>query len=247
MEKEEVAKEEKKKKNNQKGAVKNLLKVIGLLIILTIIIFIIITARKVIILNNLENKIVEYSKIDNYYVKNYDYYGETLVIGEYYVKGDKNKTELNSINSNSSNKLIEVYNGEKFNMYIESNGDKTALLDAGENTGRIAISNFLEVNNFQDILMTAIMSEISTENCNGKECYRIQTNYDFMNRNDKESNVTIYIDKETGLPTRYLNGTRINKNEKTSTLQDFYYEFNMVTDEDVQEPDISEYKIPEED
>ena len=248
MEKEEVTKEvkkEKKEEKNKKSTGKSLLKAIGIIILLVIIIFIILVARKVVIINNLQNKIEEYSKMDNYYVKEYDYDGESLVIGEYYIKGNKNKSELNSMGIDSDSKLIEVYNGEEFNIYIESNGEKTALLDAGEEiTGRIGISNFLEINNFQDILKTAILSEISTENCNGKECYRIQTGYGFNNSNN-ESKVTIYIDKETGLPTRYLNGTRIRGEEKTSTIQDYYYEFNTVTDEVVQEPDISEYKISE--
>lgn len=54
----------------------------------------------------------------------------------------------------------------------------------------------------------------------------------------------IYIDKETGLPIRqYMGSVTNNDKEKFGIVTDYKYEFNVVTDENLKEPDIAGYKV----
>lgn len=55
----------------------------------------------------------------------------------------------------------------------------------------------------------------------------------------------LYIDKETGLPIRLPGGTIKSNKETTDIIKEFDYKFDTVTDEDIQEPDITQYKIYE--
>lgn len=76
--------------------------------------------------------------------------------------------------------------------------------------------------------------------CNGRECCFI-SNIETMN--SIEGNMGVYIDKETGLPIRILEGAGSSNEGTVNSIMDFYYEFNKVIDKDIEEPNISEYQI----
>ena len=59
-----------------------------------------------------------------------------------------------------------------------------------------------------------------------------------------EGKFALYIDKETGLAVKNQNGAVVDANGvKTPIIMDYEYKFDVVTDEELVEPDISEYEI----
>ena len=74
----------------------------------------------------------------------------------------------------------------------------------------------------------------------------------YILKNRTEKNIwEIWIDKETGLPIKEINrggeksffpGTNVVKSVKDG-IQEYRYEFDKVTDEDVKIPDLSNYTV----
>lgn len=58
---------------------------------------------------------------------------------------------------------------------------------------------------------------------------------------DNKSN----FNKDTGLKVKEFNGTIGDGENKINIVLDYHYEFDIVKDEDLKEPDISEYTIQE--
>ena len=56
--------------------------------------------------------------------------------------------------------------------------------------------------------------------------------------------ISIYVEKTTGLTLKMIEEVKEN-NDKKQISKDFEYKFNNVTDEDIKEPDNSEYKLQE--
>lgn len=55
--------------------------------------------------------------------------------------------------------------------------------------------------------------------------------------------IGVYIDKETGLPIRLPGGTYTSNERTIDTIIEFDFEFGTITEEDVKEPDITQYRI----
>jgi len=175
----------------------------------------------------------------------YSYKGDVITLQEYFINGEKYKTSFQRLDRNNSRKLMTFSDAGNTNVYIETNESKVAVLNS-ESISKIQIWNGLETTNLKDFILISLLSRITTENCNGKECYKIDTSYsqDILYSENKEA--TFYIDKETGLLVRILNGTEISESRDTvNTLTDYYYEFDNVTEQDLTEPDITQYKIQE--
>lgn len=60
-----------------------------------------------------------------------------------------------------------------------------------------------------------------------------------------DGNLSVYIDKETGLPLKVVNGTATIDGKTYDLINEYTYEFNCVTDSDLIEPDINQYIIKE--
>ena len=259
-EKQELKKETKYlKKYNKK------LRIFQAIILIFVIIFIAITARKMIIIQSMQNKIIKYEAIDNFYIKSYYYQGDKINFYEDYNKGNNYKSKASSLwftDDDTRLDVFEVYgNGKRENWYWldnYNNKDKTikeAKLNQESSSEKvkniIGISNF-ETSNFWELLIMAITSDISSESCNGKECYRISyIVFSDFSKNpilwEQENYKQIYyLEKETGLPVRSINdrNLKINNGDKEEIL-DFEYDFGNVTDEDLEEPNINEYEIIE--
>ena len=90
------------------------------------------------------------------------------------------------------------------------------------------------------------LNGVDTDNYGSNKEYYVLTS-----QFDRNKRWEIWIDKETGLVIKEINrdseksfitGTDIVK-EINDTVISYNYEFNVVTDEDVEVPDLSEYKI----
>lgn len=222
-------------------------------IVFTIIaIFIIIVIRRMAIFIDIQRKVTPYLSSDNYYIKAYYYSDDYICIQENYTKGNKNKETLHYIVDNDSDKSqlgtfyeTKYSDGTKDNYYIENQGHKFVALNKTPTVAKVHLRHDTKIDNFWQLIFMAITSSISTESCNGIECYKI--NLLFINNDGEITRYkgTEYISKKTGLTMRYIDEQNINFNEemKTGQILDYKYEFETITDEDLTEPDLSEYEI----
>ena len=218
---------------------------IVLIIILAIVIILIL--RKAIIIKDLLSKAEQYTNIDNYYSKYYQYNSDQVTIIESYYKDNKYlrfQKNINKDTGETTETIREYYNGKTSNCYIDLQDKKIAYINI--NSGMVfpveSKAYYIRFNNKLELIRNCIFSSIKSVNCNGKKCYRftdlcsIQT-YPF------EEEIYAYIDKNTGLPIRCSGEVTYNNPETFNTIIDYYYEFYTVTDNIFVEPNIDEYII----
>lgn len=218
-------------------------KIILITILIFVALFIIIIARKMIIIKNLQFKIEKYIDKDNYYATIHQYQGNNLQIYTSYKKGNKSLSTVKSLNEDGTKTLINYTDDKISHLYFDVPGSKIAILDGNGVPGTVQIAEGLDTENVWQFIVRAIKSSIKTEECNGKECYKIQIGcFDLMCFNNHNNDVC-YFDKETGLKVREFNGTVGDGENKINIVSDYHYEFDIVKDEDLKEPNISEYTI----
>ena len=114
------------------------------------------------------------------------------------------------------------------------NPEKTAQLNTDSNSYMIVLYNGLETITKKEIILESFLAKIKKVEFNGKARYRVKnivSPYHLIQENEED-----YIEKETGLTVKKVS---------ESSDQEIEYEFDTVTDEDLEEPDISEYQIEE--
>lgn len=220
---------------------KNIL--IAILVIL--VIMIIIVGRKMIILKNLQNKVEQYRDANNYKATIRSYYGNSIQIFTTYKMNEKILSILKAnADKDIKTTLINYEDNEVKHTFIEAEQEKIAILEGNGLPVSVQIENGLKTQNLWQFITMAIFSDIEPEECNGKQCYKIYLAYSLSARLDTRKMATTYFDKETGLKVREFNGvSEESGEEKINIVTDYYYEFGNVKDEDVKEPDISEYTI----
>lgn len=235
-------------------------KMIKFLVILLIIIAVIVmifvfnTMRKVKIIENLREKKVPYEGKTNYHfiAKSYSTGLDNTI--EMWKKEDEILWITNvDYHTDRTSKVIRYTDGTITNSYYEEQVDDQITKEAelGEKDEYIFIDNItmdvLHTENFWDLFWVSAFCSIKTETMNGKECYKI-TNFrpedSFM---IAEGDTSLYIEKDSGLIVRQMTGfVEEATGEKLQTYQDLEYEFDCVTEEDLIEPNISEYTILDE-
>lgn len=203
------------------------------------VIFSIYTIRNMIIFSNLQKRVSQYIDNNNHYEKIVEDSGSTATITEYYCKDDKSllKLETTVKSTEETRKLINYSEGERTNTYIESNGDKIAIPNSNAIPTQLMIMSLDYNNNLWNLFQLSATSFIKNGKCNDKECYVI-----YGGLIAKET----YIEKETGLTIKRIDGmTTDEKGKQSDVIMEYYYEFDNVKDEDLIEPDISEYTVQE--
>lgn len=199
-------------------------------------IFVIHTVRNMIILRGLETEVAKYVDSKNLYEKIINNTIQTTTVTEYYCKDDKAILNLTTTikETGEVRKLTNYFDGEKTNTYIDTNGEKIALLNSNGIPSKIMIISMNFDDNLWYLLQVSATSFIKSEKYNGKQCYSI--NGSFLDET--------YIEKETGLMVRSIQGTSQDENgNKSDIVVEYYYEFNNVNDSVFVEPDLTEYKI----
>lgn len=218
------------------------LKILKIIILIIIAILLICIGRKSIIMSNLSKKYEENSNAKNYHIKTYIYSGTNSQVVDTYCKDGKTLTILTSLNNENFSKIIEYSDNDKTNTYMESSNEKIAFLNSETKLKLFSNSNSIYENVKRYFVKNSILASIRSVKCNGIDCYYISN---FQNNiiPNGDGDYGIYLDKKTGLPIRVLGGTVGSSAETNDTVIDYYYEFNTVKDEDIQEPDITEYRI----
>lgn len=200
-----------------------------IVVAIALILFIIIIMRKFIILSNLENISKDIINSNNYYARIYSIssQGNIITMNESYNKDSKYLTTIKIYGTNiTEERGINFYKNQDDIIQIIKVGEtKIAFLNNDTIAGNTQINAYYNYKmNIWNKLILSIFSRIPTEQCNNKECYLIEIAKDYK----------MWIDKQTGLIVREINNNAVT---------DFYYEFDVVKDEDIVKPDISDCTV----
>lgn len=208
-------------------------------------IFMIHTVRNIVIIKSLSDKADSYKNASNYYVKTASSQG---IIVEKFVKGEQYFMKLENVSPTGIKRLMNYCDGEKINTYIEvedENGiTKVAIPDSNGLPSNIQITNWFDYTNLSELTLMSMLAIIRSEEINGKDCYKIGYLFSSNILYSEEGKFELYIDKETGLTIKNINGTMVDENgNKLPIMIEYEYKFDCVTDEALMEPDNLEYEV----
>lgn len=204
-----------------------LCKKILLILLVVFILFAIYLIRNYIIISDIENVSKQYSNKTNYISNIYSIQSNSVNIVKSYNKDGRYlsliKTKVNDINDT---RKLTVYKNDNESIAVIQTGDKKIAMLEKNIVGGVQVVTFesiADMNILQKLLFSAMVT-ISTEECNNRECYYLELPQDFK----------IWIDKENGTIVREINGGMVTER---------YYEFDIVKEEDIVKPDISDCEI----
>ena len=227
--------------------VKKIAKVIFLIIAIIVIIGIIIMLRKISIIINIQKKVLDYESKDNNYCK---MIRNDENITEIFIKDDVVKYVYTS-KSNTEKKVIDIRYQNEYKSFTQENGKKTMTTYYPVNCKEIhnGIENYNIIKDFEygftaKRIVSILFAKIESVELEGIACYKIS--YNIYNNEFIEENIDIYYDKEKGLPLKKIRNVN-NKRAEMNYTDTLIYEYQpkIVTDEDMKEPNPSEYEIVE--
>ena len=222
---------------------KKLLIIVGIIVA----IFVVRTVRNAVIISNLSKKADGYQNITNYYIKAKSSQGNIM---ENFYKEGRYISKLNHVSPSGIRMLTNYCDGEKINTYIETVTDegnvKIAIPDSNGLPSVNGITNWLEVSSVKELVLISMRASVKSVELDGVQCYKINNFYGSNILHSAEGNIELHVEKETGLILRNQNGFMTDESGvKTPIITDYEYKFDVVTEEDLVEPDISEYMIQE--
>lgn len=240
------------KKIKTENRIKSILIAIGIIILILLLLYLI----KFIRISNIMGKAEKSLKSQNYYCEKQENSGEDSVsFSKTYYKDGKYK-RTNEIYSDNGKELVSTEYGEvgsderkivneRDKIVTVYKGDISKILNKEESVkfDRFSLEERKMV--YANLGKAFLMSvELDSYDSN-KEYYILR--YKF----DKKNTWEVWLDKETGLVIREINrdssklyfpGTDIVKKE-SDIIEKYKYDFDIVNDEDVSEPDFVGYKV----
>lgn len=240
------------KKIRRKSRIKAILMAIGILLA----IFVVWYLRQFIIIQSLESKAEKSLQSNNFYKETRSFLsdGEVSILKTYYKDGkckevweiysdDKKETNYIQYSSKDAEERITILPLEN-KVSIET-GEFVKIMNREENLKSVMYSS---PDGFGKVIATlgkAFIMSIHTDTHQiGREYYVLK------NRMETNQNWETWIDKENGLALKtinrnsvrhYIPGTDIVKEER-DMIEEYQYKFDVVTDEDVAIPDLSNYE-----
>jgi uncharacterized protein YxeA len=225
-------------------------KIVLIAIVAIIVMFIAIIIRNMVILNSLNNKNREYANIQNdnmkliesstsesYKSRNLELYKKDG-ISKYIIKTEREDGTIVT-------DIELTYHDERRN-YTDKGGIKILNIYS-EDSSNVEVDNVFNYagsDNFVEKLKNSIVTKITSEICEGKDCYKLEgklnSNFIYDENTQKEY---VYIDKETGLTVKVVDIKVDENGEKREYSASYSYDFGNVTDEDMEEPDSTGYEI----
>ena len=213
-------------------------KKILIIIIILVILLLIHIVRNLIIINSISSKLSKLENSDNYKLTSYSYNGNNFTIMHYYFKNGKSleKNILISSDGNQKLEVVKIFDGENRETYTISDDKSVNFVDSEEYSEIMRFFNELDTGSFWNNIIMATITRISSQECNGKKCYMATTLF-------PNEHYRLYYDKETGLMVRDETSSFSTEDDiKVNCIKDSFYEFNVVTDNDLIDSNISEYK-----
>ena len=236
------------KKVKIKSRIKSILLAIGILFFLCLILYF----DKFIKINNMMNQSEKLLASNNFYKETTQILSsnETSVVKEYYKDGKyKRVSEIYSddgvkvdfIEYATVNSDERILINEENHVTIQK-GLSSKLMNA-ESAMKNAV--FVQNQNLRLRLGTALVMSLKKDNYDiGREYYVLRNQFEQNQRWE------LWLDKETGLPLKEINReaetlyytSGIVKDVK-DIIREFKYEFDVVTEEDVEVPDLASYEV----
>ncbi|MBR1540516.1 MAG: hypothetical protein IJ629_05065 [Clostridia bacterium] len=228
----------------QKKVLKRVLTILIIVLILILVVFWTNIVRKHLIIQDLRQKIAENRKVDNYYVKvKVDY--ENGMQSYIFKKGNLELVKNENDDDETIMYRYKDLENQTVNMYFINEDSKVAILRQKDESsfGESLFEDYFDIENQVDYLKFLAKVKISSKEYNGKSCYCINvdkcfeiTDFGFivLDINEIRNNepYELYIEKETGLELY-----------SSLLLREYEYQFDVVTDEDFIEPNISDFKV----
>lgn len=223
--------------NEKKVKTKRGFKIILIIILILLLLFLVHTIKNFVIINNLQNKIAQYTDSKNYHITLDSKLKDGISLTMNHYKKDNKEVIFLERNKNDEIVKMSVYNnGERIDTFVESSNLKTVTLNSA-NSLNADIMDFLKTDNIWQNFIYSVPSRIKNVNYNEKKCYSIKNFlspyylYDYDANNNE-----LYIEKDTGLCL---------KSNTSDSQAEYKYEFNNVNDSIFVEPDIGEYTLKE--
>lgn len=216
---------------------KKVFKTIGILVLIIVILMLLYVIRNTIIVTKLQKNIKEYTSKTNFSIKVTNLTSEmSKMTVNYYKKDNKEAVILERNVDENSVKMSFYNNGERKDLFIETNDKKTVQVNTKNQLLGLNITDSLQTDNLWQTILYSSIARIKTENVNGKECYKVSDFYSpYWMYGD---NITeFYIEKDTGLLIKTVIDDEVAVRE---------YSFDDVEDSAFVEPDIGLYTVVEE-
>jgi len=183
--------------------------------------------RKLIIITNLVNESKEYTNKTNYLAIVQSLQNGNVNMAKSYNKDGNYLNTIRTFGKNVPDErgLIKYKKDNEEIGIIYSGQEKIAILNETVLANISVVNMFATFDSFLPRLQLAAMSKITTDNYGDIECYLIELD-----------NWKMWVEKDTGLIIREINGGMVSER---------FYEFDIVKDEDIIKPDISDCKIQE--
>ena len=229
-----------KKYNRRLKALKiSLLSIICILIVL----FVVFPGRNMVIIASLKDKVEVFNqKSNNMYIKISHYSSTTSPLTfECYYKDDIVKV-ITTTSGLGATTTTEYRYPDQSRIFTDAPYEKTlTILDSPEDGYVSSILTDLYYNSITDLFSMSVKSKISTIKLDGKECYMISNIFE-----NEESKLRWYVDKDTGLLLKAVQRGLVEGQYQSTyqtTVIEYEYSFGIVTDEDMQEPNETEYTL----
>ena len=216
---------------------KKVFKTIEILVLIIVILMLLYVIRNTIIVTKLQKNIKEYTSKTNFSIKVTNLTSETSKMTVNYYKKDNKEAVILERNVDENSVKMSFYNnGERKDLFIETNDKKTVQVNTKNQLLGLNITDSLQTDNVWQTILYSSIARIKTENVNGKECYKVSDFYSpYWMYGD---NITeFYIEKDTGLLIKTVIDDEVAVRE---------YSFDDVEDSAFVEPDIGLYTVVEE-
>ncbi len=242
------------KKIRRKSKIKAILMAFGIIVLVCFILYM----RQFTIVQSIDTKAKKSLQSNNFYK-------ETRNIA----LGDNNASVIKTYYKNGKCKKVwEIYSdaGKEIQQvqYSSKDAEETITIFPKENKVKIETGKFVELMNKELNLksvsyiiddgigamvaklgMAFVMSIHTDTHQIGREYYVLK------NRFERNQNWETWIDKDTGLPLKMINRNSVRTffpetdivKLESDLIQEYQYKFEVVTDEDVNVPDLTDYEV----
>lgn len=236
------------KKVRTKSKIKSIGMAIGIILIFLLCIYLINFAK----VNSIINKGEKSLQSNNIYIESRNIIEDNqVVIGKTYYKDGKYKSVSEIYSEDGVEVLSTIYATEGSDeRYTVNKNEKIVYIEKGEGAKlqNISLKDVPFIQQRQSLIAklgTAFVYSVETDNYQlGREYYVLKDRFEKVQRWE------MWIDKETGLPLKEVNldgsksafpNTDIVYEVRDNT-QEHKYKFDIVTDEDVEVPEFSDYE-----
>lgn len=236
------------KKIRMKNRIKSIGMAIGIILIFLLCIYLINFVK----INSIINKGEKSLQSNNIYIESRKIIGNNqVVIGKTYYKDGKYKSTSEVYSEDGIELLSTIYATESSDeRYTVNKNEKIVYINKGEGSKlqNISLKDVPFIQQRQGLIAklgSALVYSVEIDDYQlGREYYVLKDKFEKVQRWE------MWIDKETGLPLKEVNIDSSREhfpntdivyavNDNTS---EYIYKFDIVTDEDVEVPDFSEYE-----